>query len=282
MCIVLQNLYGFLSSMFVHNINPVLLEAFGLRIHYYGLFYAILFLSSYYLCRWYLKKKSFNPDLADHFLLIGVLAVIIGARLGHVFFYSWPYFSQNPIEIFYVWQGGLASHGATIALVLAVPLIRYLTKVSLLIISDIIVWCAAIGTILIRLANFINGEIVGRITDVDWGVIFPCNGLVRGQCGPEVRHPVQLYEGMIGVVVLIAFYFINKKYPKVRNGLYSSLFLIFYFGGRFLIEFFKEFDGTTLFAPLTNGQTLSIPAVIAGLIMLWWTQFKSDNKKIQK
>ncbi len=255
--------------MFVHNIDPVLLEIGALRIHYYGLMYAILFLSSYFIGRWYLKRNDKNPDLADNLLLVAVVAVIVGARLGHVFFYSWDYYSQNLIEILYVWEGGLASHGATITLIFAAWYMKRLTKMSYYQIGDLVVLGASLSVILIRIGNFINGEIVGRVTDVAWGVVFPCNGLGRGLCGPEVRHPVQLYESFSGVVIFGLLMWIYTKYKGYKPGLLSGVFLVTYFGARFFIEYFKEYDGTLMLEPFTNGQVMSAPLVIGGLYMLW-------------
>lgn len=255
--------------MFVHNINPVLIEVFGWPIHYYGLMYATLFGCSYFLGRWYLKKHKYNPDYADTLLLVAVIAVIVGARLGHVFFYSWPYYSQHPLEILYIWEGGLASHGATIALVFGAWIMMRLTKIKFWVLSDLVVLGASLGVIFVRIGNFINGEIVGRVTDVSWGVVFPCNGLVRGQCGPELRHPVQLYESVTGLVLFAIMMLILTKSKARRPGLLSAIFLIGYFGTRFVLEYFKEYDGTILIPPFTNGQVLSVPAVLLGIYILY-------------
>ncbi len=262
--------------MFVHSINPVLLEIFGLRIHYYGLMYAILFLSSFFVARWYLKRFKYDPDHADTMLIIAVVSVIVGARLGHVFFYSWDYYSENLMEIFYVWQGGLASHGAAIALIFGAWLMMKITKIRFWVLADLVVLGASIGVILVRIGNFINGEIVGRVTDVAWGVVFPCNGLVRGICGGQVRHPVQLYESLLGIVMFVAMMLILTKWKKYKHGALSAFFLIGYFGGRFFLEYFKEYDGTLIWPPLTNGQILSIPMVILGLVIGWIAYSKNN------
>lgn len=255
--------------MYVHNINPVMIEIFGLRIHYYGLMYAILFLSSYFLGRWYFRRFKLNPDHVDTILLISVLCTVIGARLGHVFFYSWPYFSKHLVEILYVWKGGLASHGAAIALVFGVWLSMRITKLPFWRIGDLTCLGGSLAVILVRIGNFINGEIVGRVTDVPWAVKFPCNGLVRGQCGEAFRHPVQLYESLSGVVIFGVMMWVLKKKKDVKPGLLSGIFFLGYFGSRFVIEFFKEYSGTLILEPLTNGQVLSLPMAIAGAWIIW-------------
>lgn len=269
--------------MLTHNIDPVFLEIGALKIHYYGLLYAILFLCSYFIARWFLKKHNHSPDHADNLLLIAVIAVIVGARLGHVFFYNWEYFSQNLMEIFFIWKGGLASHGAVIGLFIAAFVMKKITKVKFWELADLIVLCSSLAVIFIRIGNFINGEIVGRVTDVNWGVVFPCNGLVKGLCGDVVRHPVQLYESFTGVIMAAVLYFLVKKYPNLKSGVLTGVFLIGYFGMRIVVEFFKEFDGDTiLFAPLTNGQVLSIPLILGGAWILWKRLGKEGKKKPQK
>jgi prolipoprotein diacylglyceryl transferase len=263
--------------MFVHNLNPVLAEFFGLKIYYYGVAYALLFLCSYYVGRWFLRKHGKDPEMADNLLLIAFISVIVGARLGHIFFYSFEYYSQNPIEIFYIWEGGLASHGAAIALILGTWVMMKISKLRFFVLSDLVVICASLSVIFIRIGNFINGEIVGRITDSPLGVVFPCNGLVRGVCGEQMRHAVQIYEALLGVLMFGVLMFLFRKIGVKYPGILTGVFLIGYFGGRFLLEFFKEYDGTLMFPPLTNGHVLSIPMVLLGI----WIVFKAyrSNKE---
>lgn len=264
-------------SYYIHSFNPIFLDFGIIKIYYYGIIFAILFVLSYFLGRWFFQKKKLPLERLDTCFLLTVLGVVIGARLGHVIFYNVRYFSAHPLEIFYVWQGGLASHGAVIGLFFSIlGIVWYLKNsgfVSSLkeklfwIIGDIVALCGSLAVFLIRLANFINGEIVGRVTTVPWGIIFPCNGNVRGQCGDEPRHPSQLYEATVGLLLFILlFYIVQKK--KYKDGMILGLFLTIYFSLRFILEFFKEYDGDLILAPLTNGHVLSLPFIIVGIVIL--------------
>lgn len=264
--------------MYIHNFNPVLLDFGAIKIHYYGLIFAGLLIATYFIGKWYFTLKEKDARDLDTLFFLCVIGTIIGARLGHVFFYNWRYFMQYPLEIFAVWNGGLSSHGAVIGLAIALFFSFYLLKKSFLFLSDAVSFCGSLAVFMIRIANFINGEIVGRVTDVPWAVVFPCNDLVRGQCGPEPRHPSQLYEALVGILLFIMLFFIIKK-GKYRDGLITGLFLTIYFSVRFFLEFFKEYDGDLLLSPLTNGQVLSIPAIFLGIVILAIVLYTAVDKK---
>lgn len=265
--------------MLVHSINPVFLEIGAVKIHYYGLIFAILFIASYFLGRWMFQKKGIDLKYLDTSFLLVVVGTIVGARLGHVFFYNWRYFSQHPLEILFIWNGGLASHGAAIGLTAAIYAIWRITRKPFFVISDIVCLCGSLAVFLVRIANFINGEIVGRVTDVPWGVVFPCNGLVRGQCGVEPRHPSQLYEAFVGLAVFLVLLLIIKAKPAYKSGLLTGIFLTVYFSVRFILEFFKEYDGDVFFFPLTNGHILSIPFILIGISILVMTQYRKPSQR---
>ncbi len=262
--------------MLVHSFNPVFLEIGPLKIHYYGLIFALLFLASYFLGKWLFRVKRIDLKYLDTSFLLVVLGTIIGARLGHVFFYNLRYFSHHPIEILFVWNGGLASHGAVIGLSAAIYAISRVAKKPFFLISDIVSLCGSLAVFLVRIANFINGEIVGRVADVPWGVVFPCNDLVRGQCGPEPRHPSQLYESLVGLLLFLFLLLFIRKKPHYKDGLLTGIFLLLYFLLRFFLEFFKEYDGDVLFPPLTNGHVLSVPFILIGVWVLIVTQYRKS------
>ncbi len=254
--------------MYVHNFDPVFLDLGVVKIHYYGIIFALLFVFSYLLGGWFFEKKGLRSDKIDQIFMYCVLAVVIGARLGHVFFYNWEYFSAHPLEILFVWQGGLASHGALIGLIIAVFLLKKKSGIAVLRLGDLIALCGSLAVFMIRIANFINGEIVGRVTSVRWGVIFPCNDVVRGQCGDLPRHPSQLYESLVGLGLFIFFVFLLRRKKVYPDGFIAGLFLTLYFSIRFFLEFLKEYDGDVILAPWTNGQILSVPAALLGMTLL--------------
>lgn len=262
--------------------DPIMIQIGSIPIRYYGLFFASTILIGFYLMRRILRQYGFKDKMADDFLLWGVLGVVLGARLIHCFFYEPQYYFSNPLEILKIYKGGVASHGATVGLITAVFLFIKKYKIKFFELSDGIVFAAALGATLVRIGNFFNSEIVGRVTTLPWGIKFLKNGsdygiaknLATGKCDISsmdclvqywpVRHPSQLYEAAGGLIILIvmlaiSIIFKNKKFP----GIYAGIFLTMYFTFRFLIEFVKEFQ--TLHEGLTMGQYLSIPFVIFGL-----------------
>ncbi len=255
--------------MYIHDLNPFIFNEWGLKIRFYGLFLACCFLLSYFLAKWYLKLYEKSEKYLDLMFMACFLGVVIGARLGYVFFYGWPYFQNHLINIFYIWQGGLASHGAIIGLALAVLWLAKKTGYRVFFVSDLVCLASTLGVIFVRLGNFINGEVVGRVTSVPWAVVFPCNSYIGENCGSLGRHPSQLYEALLGLGLFIFFFFLIRKFKNnLPTGLITGLFLLLYLGGRFYLEFYKEYTGTVLLSPLTNGQLLSIPFIILGIGIL--------------
>ncbi len=258
--------------MFVWDVSPILLSIGPIHVRYYGLLFALMLIGGYYLWQWQMLRGGHTQQQAEGFFLWGAVAVIVGARLGQVLFYNPARYLAHPIEILYIWRGGLASHGATLGLVLVLYLYARHEGLSKLEVLDRFSMSAALGATMVRLGNFMNSEIVGRVTDVPWAVKFPrCVydrhlplDLVPG------RHPSQFYEAFLGLFVLLALYFVDKKYKEERPlGLLASLFFILYFTGRFFVEFFKEYQTLSPDSSLlTMGQWLSIPFVLIGAFML--------------
>lgn len=271
--------------------DPVLLQLGPLSIRYYGVIYAVALMGAFYLWRWQMLRADHPEDSVDRFLTLGVIWGIIGARLGHVFFYDPSRYLSDPITILYIHKGGLASHGGTIGLVLALFYWSWKHRVHFMEVFDGFSFGAAWVATSIRVGNFMNSEVVGRPTNADWGVKFPRHdnpSLFRAdaQLDPEVyqqaiaeiplRHPSQLYEVGLGLIVLGTLWLIDRKFGRNRpRGLLGGMFFLTYFVGRFIVEFFKDFqtlDGQT--SALTMGQYLSIPFILLGA---GWIYFALRN-----
>jgi phosphatidylglycerol---prolipoprotein diacylglyceryl transferase len=238
-------------------------------IRYYSLLYVGVFLGGYKLLDWQIRRAGGDPEDANDFVLYGVIAVLAGARMGHVFFYEWDRFLKDPMWLFKIHEGGLASHGATIGLLLAMYLFTKLRRQSFVEGCDRFAFSAALGSILVRIGNFFNSEIVGRKTNADWGVRFPRYDRVLD---PPLRHPSQIYEVGLGLFVMAALFIADRALGKEKRprGLMISLFMALYFSGRFVVEYFKEYQPGESTVGLTTGQWLSlIPALVgyAGLYL---------------
>ena len=253
---------------FTWNLDPIIVhfsESYGLR--YYGLLFSAALVLGYYLFLWQVRRAGGSEEDAYDLVLPAVLGVVIGARLGHVFFYQWDRFVQDPLWIFQIWQGGLASHGALLGVLTGLWIYARRKKQSYLECLDRLSPSAAAGTILIRIGNWFNSEIVGRLTDQTWGVRFP---LFDGAAAP-LRHPSQLYEAFMGAVVLFLVLAADRKFGREKRprGLLFATFLAAYFTGRFLVEFFKERHLLPYSVPLSMGQILSVPAALFGYWLLY-------------
>ena len=252
-------------------IDPVALSFFGLDVHWYGLAYVAAFFSAL----WYLNHQTarypgtLSKNQIDSLFLWGVLGVIVGGRLGYTLFYNPAYYFSHPLEIFHVWQGGMAYHGGLLGVVAAILLFARKENLSPFAISDKLAPGVCIGLFFGRIANFINGELYGRVTDVPWAMIFPySDGLPR--------HPSQLYEAFFeGLILFLVLHFILRK--RWRRGEVSGLFLFGYGSVRFMVEFVRQPDPMAhlqegLFTFITMGQLLSLPMVIIGFILWFWSR----------
>lgn len=255
-------------------------------IRLYGILFALAFLFGYfYMIRLFLycfsvqhpalsleEQRHKAAKLADKLCWFVVIGTVIGARLGHVFFYGWPYYRQNPIEIFKVWKGGLASHGGTVAVVIALALYahfvlsRVLPKISFLRLLDLAAIPTAFVSFCIRLGNFFNQEVVGIPTQMPWGVIF--GDPLDGPAGIPL-HPAQLYEA---ISYLATFFLLTSLWKvwklQLPEGGYVGLLFVCVFTSRIAIESVKshELDGMHLFN-LATGQLLSIPFLVIGAFL---------------
>lgn len=252
---------------YIHwNVDPEIFNLGPLSVRWYGLLFASGFLIGYYIGEKMLRSEGVPQKWIDSLFFYLIIATIIGARLGHVFFYGWDYYSQHPGEILMVWHGGLASHGGTLGIMVAMYI--YSKKVSkrpMLWIFDRIVVPTALVAAFIRTGNLMNSEIYGLQTTLPWGFIFERNGET------VAKHPTQLYEALAYLLTfVVVMYMYWKTRAKYKEGLIFGVFFIFIFGFRFLIEFIKE-DQEAFEAgmALNMGQWLSIPFVLLGAFLVY-------------
>jgi prolipoprotein diacylglyceryl transferase len=245
--------------------DPVALQLGPLGIHWYGLMYLIGFLSLLWLGKWRARtqpERGWKSSEIDDILFYGALGVIIGGRLGYVMFYQPAYYLSHPLEIAYLWQGGMSFHGGFLGVLVAMVLFARKTGKRWLAVMDFVAPLVPLGLGAGRLGNFINGELWGRTTDVAWGMVFP-------QVDQLARHPSQLYQfALEGVVLFVLLWWYSSKPRPV--GAVSGLFLIGYGSFRFLVEFTREPDSFLglLALGLSMGQWLSLPMVAVGIWMM--------------
>lgn len=250
-------------------INPVAFEIGPLQVHWYALAYMAGFILGWRLavrvCRLDDNKYRPNETDIDDFMSWAILGVLLGGRLGYVLFYNLPTYIENPLGILKLWQGGMSFHGGVIGVVVATTAFAYLKKVSLLRLSDLFAVSAPIGFFFGRIANFINGELYGRPTDVPWGMVFPRAG------DGVLRHPSQLYQAALEGLLLFLILLVMIRIPKIRNvsGVVSAAFLVFAGIFRFTVEFFREPDVQLgfVFESLSMGQILSVPMMLLGVVV---------------
>lgn len=267
-------------------IDPVLVEIGPLAIRWYALAYV----AGIFLGWWYAKRLVGNPRLwgragapmnardIDDFVVWCALGIILGGRIGYVLFYDLPRFAANPMEILELWHGGMSFHGGFLGTMLAMLLFSHSRKIPFWSLVDVIAPSVTFGLFFGRCANFINGELFGRATDVPWAMVFPDGG-------PEPRHPSQLYEaGLEGIALFVFLRILTHRYHKLATrGFVSGAFAFGYGLSRFVVEFVRQPDEQFV-SPgnplgwawhtdgwgLTMGQILSLPMILAGLAMMIW------------
>ncbi len=274
--------------------NLLTLPVINHPITWYGLLFALGFIVGYRFVRtlftqqlMYLgaaKAKEEGVFLADRMTMASILGTIVGARLGHVFFYGWPYYAQHPFAILRIWEGGLASHGAVIGILLAIIIFVLWTQrkapfIRFLLVLDILMIPAAFAAGCIRIGNFINQEILGTPTTLPWAVVFLHP--IEGPAGLPL-HPVQLYESFFYFSVCGLLLFLWKRMGKtIGSGMLSGWFFILIFGFRFFIEFLKLPQSQLVdeTASLNMGQWLSLPLVLLGifLVVYQWRRVRSTQ-----
>jgi phosphatidylglycerol---prolipoprotein diacylglyceryl transferase len=245
----------------VWNADPVIFTIGEWSVRWYGLLFALGFVAGIYIVTKMFKRENVNPDLVDSLFLFVVIGTVIGARLGHVFFYDWAYYKDHPGEIIKIWHGGLASHGGAIGIIAMLWFwSKKYSKKSILWAMDKVVVPTALAGVFIRTGNLINSEIYGNATSLPWAFTF-----IREDNIP--RHPTQIYEALAYLLVFgFLVYLYLKTDIRFKEGKLFGWFMMLVFGFRFFIEFLKV-DQSAFEANMTlnMGQWLSIPLVIVGL-----------------
>ncbi len=259
--------------MFINNFDPVAIQFFSLEIRWYSLAYIIGILFG-----WILNKKVFisDPNIEekfDDFITYLILGIILGGRLGYVFFYNFDYYSNNLIDIFKIWQGGMSFHGGLIGVIIASIWFSKKNNQNTFIYLDFVSLVAPIGIFFGRIANFMNSELYGIETKIPWAVKFI-------KVDNLYRHPTQLYEAFFEGIILfiILIYFRKKGFMKIP-GFTSGLFLVFYSIFRFLIEFLRVPDEQLgyLFFNFTMGQIISFIFLLIGVYLIF-TKYEIRKK----
>jgi phosphatidylglycerol---prolipoprotein diacylglyceryl transferase len=253
--------------------DPIAVSIGPFAIRWYALAYIVGIVLGWLYARKILRTEKFwggpapisVPQFDDYVLWV-TLGIILGGRTGYVLFYNLPHFIAHPLEMFQLWQGGMSFHGGFLGCVVAVLLFGWRNKVPVLSLGDVTCAVATIGLLLGRLANFINAELWGRVTDVPWAFVFPTGG-------PLPRHPSQLYEAALeGVLLFVVLTLMVRRGALRRPGLIIGTFAIGYGLARIFSEFFREPDPQLgfLWGGLTMGMLLSLPMIAAGIAFVLW------------
>ncbi|MDX6750787.1 prolipoprotein diacylglyceryl transferase [Geminicoccaceae bacterium 1502E] len=248
-------------------IDPVLVSFGPVAIRWYALAYIVGLLLGWRLVRALVQRPGWrvNPEQIDDLLFHITLGVIIGGRLGYVLFYQPGYYLSHPLDILAVWRGGMSFHGGLLGVLAACAVFARQHRLAFLELCDAIAVAAPLGLLFGRIANFINGELWGRPTDVPWAMVFP-------GAGPMARHPSQLYEAALeGLVLLLVMLWLARRPRRPgSDGMLAGVFLAGYALARMLVELFREPDAFLGLLPggLTMGQILSLPMLALGLLLV--------------
>lgn len=263
--------------MFTHNLDPILFDFGFFALRWYSLAYIVGILIGWWLGKKIIFKKflkvdiKFNLNDFDDLITYIIISLLIGGRLGYIVFYNLNYYVTNPLEIFKIWEGGMSFHGALIGIIIGTKLFSIQRKLNPLILLDVIACVSPIGIFLGRIANFINAELVGKITTVYWSVIFPKVDMMS-------RHPSQLYEAFLeGILLFFIMNFLVLK-KNYKPGTCSYFFLIFYGIFRIIAEFFREPDTQIgyVFNLFSMGTILSFVMILFGFIFFNFLKKKNE------
>lgn len=251
--------------------DPVALRLGPIAVHWYGLAYLVAFVGAALVVRWLARRWSLalsDDDLLT-VVLASVLGVVLGGRIGYVLFYGGGSFLANPLSAFTIWNGGMSFHGGLAGILIASVFVSKRLGMPLLTLWDLGAVGAPIGFFLGRLANFVNGELWGRVSDVPWAMVFP-------GAGPLPRHPSQLYEAVLeGAALLVVMVVLARRLPPRPRGELIGWLLALYGAFRISVEFFREPDIQLGFVAgqwLTMGMVLSVPMVVAGVALVVWSR----------
>ena len=275
------------------NVDPTIFTILGREIRWYGVLWVIGLIVAVYIVQRIFKDEKLPEKWFDSLFVYMMLGIILGARLGHCLFYEPKYYLSNPVEILKIWEGGLASHGGVIGIIIAVWLYsKKVTKKSMLWTFDRVMVPTGFTAAMIRLGNLMNHEIYGGPTDLPWGFRFIDNvGLWMRGAEPiytEPSHPTQIYEALAYLVVFgITMYLYWKTDAKDRSGLITGVGILIIFLFRFFVEFLKNVQVDSEITMRENtglilGQWLSIPFIIWGVWLIWRAMKRKPEPAVQK
>ena len=263
--------------MFTHNLDPVLLDFGLIVIRWYSLAYIIGILIGWWLGKKIITKRfksvnyKFDIKEFDDLITYIIISLLVGGRVGYIIFYNLGYYVTNPLEIIKIWEGGMSFHGALIGIIVGTYIFSVKRKIPTFFLLDIIACVAPIGLFFGRIANFVNSELVGKVTSVTWSVVFPAIDTMP-------RHPSQLYEAFLEGIFLFLLMNIIIFQKNYKTGTCAYLFLIFYGIFRIFSEFFREPDSQLgyIINTLSMGSILSIFMVFIGLAILIFLRKKNE------
>jgi prolipoprotein diacylglyceryl transferase len=275
---------------YIHwNIDPEIINVFGISIRYYGLFFVSGLILSIYILGWIYKRENIPSEHLEKLSIFSMIGIIVGARLGHCLFYEPSYYLSHPLEMIlpitfppgggvkFIGYQGLASHGGALGELIALYFYSRKTKHSIIDTLDLTAVVAGLAGVFIRLGNFMNSEIIGMPTTKPWGVIFE-------RVDNLPRHPTQLYEAISYFIIFAIMMILYKKMrDKLKNGFFFGLLLVLIFTARFIIEFVKEDqvgfeDGMTF----NMGQLLSLPYILVGIGFMIFGLWKTKKLSAQQ
>jgi phosphatidylglycerol:prolipoprotein diacylglycerol transferase len=260
-----------LSILPFPDIDPVIFTIGPLAVHWYGLAYVAGILLGWLYARrivqdaslWHKGTPAFTPEQLDDFLLWAAGGIVLGGRIGYILFYDLGSVIENPIRAVEIWNGGMSFHGGLLGTTLAIIVFARKNVIPLWSLFDVVAAVVPIGLFFGRIANFINGELWGRLSSMPWAVVFPTGG-------PFARHPSQLYEAALEGLMLLALlaYFVYRRKALKTPGLITGIFVCGYAASRIFVEFFREPDAQIGYLAggwLTMGMVLSLPMALAGI-----------------
>ncbi len=257
-------------------IDPILFHIGPLAIRWYALAYVFGIIFGWIYARrivtndslWGPKGSPISRRRIDDFIVFGTIGIVVGGRIGYVLVYDLQTFLDQPLQIFALWEGGMSFHGGLVGVIIAMVIFARYTKLPVWSLIDVVAIVTPIGLFLGRIANFINGELYGRVTDVPWAMVFPTGGA-------EPRHPSQLYEaGLEGLVLGLALWYLAYRRKCLRRpGFISAAFVAGYGAARTFVEFFRQPDMQIgqdgfLAGGVTMGMLLSVPMMVIGIVMM--------------
>ena len=254
------------------NADPILLNLGPLHLYWYGLLFVGSFIVGSWILKWIYLREGKDPEVLESLFVYIIIGASVGARLVHCFFYDPSYYLSHPMKIFAVWEGGLASHGGVMGVLLATWLFARKEKESFTWLLSRLAIPAALSGAAIRIGNFMNSEIVGKPTDVPWAIVFE-------RVDNLPRHPSQLYESLAYLIIFVFLLFVYRSVkPAFATKILPALWFITIFTVRFFLEFVKTKQAAyNVDQVLTTGQWLSIPFILLGLVWLVWA-FSSQKR----